>query len=242
MFRLRIVPPEEPRMPIRHADLELPPDNQLIWRHMNIEKLLALLQTERLFFAPLRLMKDPFEGHFPPSLRAWVLEQIGDQLLRKNLTEEDLYKHEREIQYVSCWHVNSDDSAAMWSLYSGTAGVAIRSTVGRLWDCLAVRPEAVTIGMVRYLDFAQFVPDPLQPVRITHIKRRSFEHERELRASICAPAIVDGLHFPVDCRKLILDIVVSPEAQDWITLVLRNVVQTYGFSIDVKKSDLYTLA
>jgi len=37
----------------------------------------------------------------------------------------------RDELYVSCWHSNQHESAAMWALYSRTSGIAIRTTAGR---------------------------------------------------------------------------------------------------------------
>jgi len=227
------------------AQLEKPPHDQLIWRFMTLEKLLDLLQSQRLFFAPLRSMKDPFEGHMPRENRAWLLEQIGDQLVGSGFAEGDIYKFLREIQFINCWHASTDESAAMWSLYSGC--VAIRTQFDTLQDCLAATNLPITLGMVRYLDFSQLGTAPKPPsVRITHLKRRSFEHEKELRASICCPHRVhneplSGLPVPIDCKKLIRDVVVDPEAPSWISSVVQDVVKKYGFSFEVKRSDLYTL-
>jgi hypothetical protein len=88
----------------------------------------------------------------------------------------------RNTFYVSCWHMNKDESAAMWKLYlSGGDGIAIRSTVGRFKKSISEAPEKVTIGKVKY--------KTISPGQVTNQneesvldKRTSFAHEDELRA------------------------------------------------------------
>jgi hypothetical protein len=175
-------------------------------------------------------------------VRAKALEQIGSELQRKGLTEADLYRYAREVLFVNCWHVNSGDSAAMWSLYSGSAGVAVRSTVGRPRHALDGCAEVVTFGMVRYIDFQTYSAESLPEIRLSHLKRKSFEHERELRASISRHETCDGIRIPVDCNSVILDILVCPKSPDWLVAVVQDVVLKYGGATEVRKSDLYCLA
>ena len=61
---------------------------------------------------------------------------------------KDLVKHVG----VSCWHMSTCESAAMWSLYSKTnEGIAIRSTVGRLLEQVDRNTNVyIKIGKVIY--------------------------------------------------------------------------------------------
>ena len=92
--------------------------------------------------------------------------------------------------FLSSWHVNDGESAAMWDLFShGTEpGVAIESTVGLLREQIDAGSgdTEVFLGAVEYLDYARTWGAFRAFNRVFH-KRRSFEHERELRAVIVRP-------------------------------------------------------
>ncbi len=76
--------------------------------------------------------------------------------------------------------MNEHESAAMWKLYAQTnEAVAIQSTYQKLASCL---PENVFVGVVHYIDYeTQWLPEGNAMWPFVH-KRKSFEHERELRA------------------------------------------------------------
>ena len=87
-------------------------------------------------------------------------------------------------------------------------------------------------------------------------KRREFEHERELRA-VAIPYYKSevermtvgsrlpsahertGIRLPVDVARLVDTIHVAPTAPDWSTAVVEAVVKRFGYSIPVRKSQLY---
>src|SRR5262249_48555403 len=123
-----------------------------LWRYMSLEKLLAGLQTSSLYFPRLGSFKDPYEGSIPIAWQSPVydLSQLPDlisgdeqfpewQEMRLNFSEGDHLKDKklRDELYVSCWHNDPAESAAMWSLYSTKeSGIAIKTTSDRLSDAL----------------------------------------------------------------------------------------------------------
>jgi hypothetical protein len=150
----------------------------------------------------------------------------------------------RRSVFVSCWHDNEHESAAMWDLYvKGGAGIAIRSSVARLKACFAGATEhRVWIGNVRYFDYSTetfYSAAPgLTPVMF---KRKSFAHESEVRAIFDAwhvgdrykvgagrgDYIEDGIDIPSDLDTLIERIVVAPQAADWFKGLVRVVREDY---------------
>ena len=71
----------------------------------------------------------------------------------------------------------------MWDIYLGgePQGIAIRSTYRRLSESITDERK-VYIGTVSYIDFnAEVIPDGNGFYPYVH-KRKSFEHEREIRA------------------------------------------------------------
>jgi hypothetical protein len=228
-------------MAILDSPLELPAPEAMIWRYMSLEKLLALLQTSQLVFPALRTLRDPYEGTLPASAAQLVDDQVGEGMSRQGLTMADLTQLVREAVFVSCWHVNEGDSAAMWSLYSGTAGVAIRSTIGRLKQCLNALPINSLLGLVKYVDFDSYQAVSLGDLRVSHLKRKSFEHERELRAVVNSREREDVVCIPVCCSTLVTDVIVSPESPNWFVKVVERVVEKYEYGFPVRQSMLYTL-
>lgn len=109
--------------------------NEMLWRYMNIEKFLHLLQTESIYFSKVSNFNDPFEG---------VVGKATRQLSKKNMSPKiqesikDLYNKYEEIaknSYVSCWHVNNFENLAMWNIYSDLkSGIAIQTNLQKIFD------------------------------------------------------------------------------------------------------------
>jgi hypothetical protein len=86
----------------------------------------------------------------------------------------------RQWTFINCWHMNENESDAMWRIYARTSdAVAIQSTFARLQRVLSDR---AFIGVVKYVDYdTEWMPEGNTLYPFVH-KRKSFEHERELRA------------------------------------------------------------
>jgi hypothetical protein len=147
--------------------------------------------------------------------------------------------------------MNDLESAAMWGLYLKTdEGIAIRSTLGRLRDCLKQAPQTVHIGTVQYINYdTKWMRDSDTLSPFLH-KRRSFEHERELRAVVQTYPIkggkIDfdveqsglGLNVPVDLNVLVAGVYVSPRAQHWFHDLVTSVMAKYQLSVTPVQSQL----
>lgn len=150
-------------------NLEIP-----IWRYMNFAKFVAMLEYGGLFFSRVDELEDPFEATIPDSSYQQLAANMPEYLM--------LHSDQRAYLTVNCWHMNEYESAAMWKLYSDSDDViAIRSTYSRLRRNLA---NGVFVGIVNYIDYIHEKFNELQFLEAVIHKRRSFEHERELRAII----------------------------------------------------------
>jgi len=81
-------------------------------------------------------------------------------------------------------------------------------------------------------------------------KRKSFEHEREVRALVVkAPVgenmldfgretMIDGLQIKVDVEKLIEKIYIAPSSPGWFADVVRSLIRKYGYQFEVVQSQL----
>ena len=184
--------------------MKLPHDDALVWRYMDVAKLLSLLDSQSLFFPSLPHLDDPFEGYLPlPTLEEYREHKIYEEAYADVKPEDvnDLYeldkssaKESRHQIFVNCWHANEHESAAMWSLYLSQAeGVAVQSTVGRLKACFDATDKTILIGNIEYIDYAETgVPNNVFCRAI--LKRKSFEHEREIRAVYHDKEIADLMY------------------------------------------------
>lgn len=168
----------------------------------------------------------------------------------------------REWTYVNSWHMNERESAAMWKLYARTnEAVAIQSTYARLRACLPSevkvgqpadelpedwtwRESLVFLGEVQYIDYAS-EPIPFGSALYPFVyKRKSFEHEREVRAVIQAQApkgarnLELGHPVPVTLGNLIDSVYVAPTAPTWFLSVVEAVTRKYGLAHKVVRSSL----
>jgi hypothetical protein len=247
-----------------HTLLSTPPDDAELWRYLDLSHFLWLLSQQALYFANVKeFSDDAWEGAFPAgteeALRRMYWEGMGGDPapaganIPKEQTEPamiQIFKRaliSQQATYgVNCWHKNKVESVAMWKLYTqGKDGVAIQTTVGHLKACLLHEPRLIYIANVKYGHDAQdpISDDPLIPI-IT--KRRSFEHESEVRLILerrnqKAFAPLTGETVAVDVRNLINRIVASPNYPGWAMASLQERVTAAGLEVVVEKSDLLKL-
>jgi hypothetical protein len=239
-------------------------DSGAVWRYMDFAKFTAMLQQRGLYLSRADRFDDRFEGatglaarqtnwdehylgHFrklivtPPAgypVPEYTAEQIEAEANRL-LKSTKLVALEPRKLLVSCWHGNETEAEALWRLYSpqGTAGVAIKSTAGKLWDACA-RYDGAIVGRVHYVDFRRSFAS-IQNERIFQ-KRSSLSHEQEVR--IVLPnerqLPVDGKILTCDLEKLVSEVVISPFAPSWFLKVISDVLSRYGYSLDLKQSEL----
>jgi hypothetical protein len=238
-----------------------PDDQAWVWRFMDLSKLISIIATETLPFVRLDKFQDPYEG-FPPlgnrisesDLLDLPAEQRAKMVADLNRNTWNLAEKARQIIFVNCWSVNEHESAAMWKLYvSGSEGVAIRSNCGRLKNALSNALQAIDIAEVKYIDYrvAGVRSAPMDMLALSMHKRKSFEHERELRVvhwdSTEAMDIIRNerrtnskklIPIQVDRDALIERIFVSPTSPTWFKDLVDSVMSKYGVNKQVHRSSL----
>ena len=169
-----------------------PSDETTVWQYMDFAKLISMLDRGELFFVRIDKVDDPYEGTVPefnlrermPTSRAQYPD-ITEERHQKAFDDIDnhvaeLIRHGKVL--INCWHMNEFESAAMWDLYA-KSGIAIKTTFKRLKDSLDKgTPELIKFGLVGYTDFKS---EWMAEDNLYHrffLKRKSFEHEKELRA------------------------------------------------------------
>jgi hypothetical protein len=243
-----------------HPSFTIPTNSDIkVWRYMDIAKYLGMLQQRALFFTRATMLGDPFEGSSTKPMvaaREYVLQhRATDPALARfkgipaaAIDTGHIFKTLVNSYLVNCWHMNEHESAAMWNLYSkSNESVCIQSTYRKLRSCL---PACVMIGEIKYIDYnVEMFPIDISFNFIVH-KRKSFEHERELRAVFwemdssteangykvkVQPA---GLWVETDLSKLIEAVYVNPEAQPWLASVIAEVTAKYELPVRASQSAL----
>jgi hypothetical protein len=257
-----------------------PPLKSKTWRYMDFTKFVSTLSENALYFRRMDLLDDAFEGSLPKAFRSKKSVKTKSFLKKiypenhdehfKNLRNAEktidhfsskLNKAKRKFVFINSWHMNEDESAAMWRLYlKSTEGVAFQSTFQRLSDSF-IQKEDIGFGLIKYVDNYNKDTKDFSDINFYlrsfpyMFKRKCFEHEKELRAIILtAPeteqakqqffskfgikGMPEGLPKEVDLYTLIEKIYVSPTAEKWFEKLVRSVVEKYGFNIEVTKSSL----
>jgi hypothetical protein len=224
------------------------PTKDTVWRYVNLAKLIQMMQSGALWFCRTDLLGDPFEGSLPSGnveARRQSFETSGKPEGHQMIARAN--QGTRKQTYVNCWHINEHESAAMWSQYATTdQGIVIRSTVERLFKA-ASREHSwgyFTMGQVKYLDYA----DQHRLLGIhTMYKRKSFEHERELRLLLITAAYQpgtepEGIPIAFDLEMVIEEIRVSPASPLWFRDVVQGTVDRFAecskVKVTVQKSDM----
>ncbi len=228
----------------------IPPDNEeiKIWKYMDLTKLLSILETHCLWFSNVTALEDPLEG-FLNRATVKALRNIPKDLpileyTKKQMTVEanlKVMKEARDFLNVCSWHMSDYESAAMWQLYlKNNDGIAIQSTFKRLRDSIIDPDIEVNIGVIKYVD------EDTEIINWTNIfdyalhKRKSFEHEKELRAVVLSRVDNSGGEVQVDLAKLIERIFIAPNASNWTFELIKKIIKRYGLKEDLlEQSKLY---
>jgi hypothetical protein len=149
---------------------------------------------------------------------------------------------------VNCWHVNEYESEAMWRIYSESSkGIALQTNLDLLKTALSqeLNDKLIQIGMIKYLDFfdeniplKEYVVDGhLAPL----LKRKSFEHEKELRLFIVPNITPENVNtfkpkpilVPIKPKTLIRKIIVSPYSKEPYYSSVCTICKKYGLSTEI---------
>ena len=117
----------------------------VLWRYMDLTKVLAILEDQALHFASADRLGDPFEGSLsvpmtlPPAYinDNGVIRPVSDQerqmFAQMAPSASKLTEAQRRWTYVSCWNHSEIELDALWGRYvRSDAGIAIRSSFRRL--------------------------------------------------------------------------------------------------------------
>lgn len=123
---------------------------------------------------------------------------------------------------VNCWHKSEYESEAMWKLYSASGqGIAIESTIGQLKDSIT-NEESLKIESIWYFE-NESKKEQDKAYDTIFMKRKAFEHEKELRASILLKEKGKGIFVECNLDRLINRIHVSPLVEPYFKDIVNMI-------------------
>ena len=242
-----------------------------IWRYLDLEKFKSLLETQSLFFCRADKFSDPFEGSLPKmeaenrKKEMWKISEFpGYNFGLKQIVENISGLQEDHINFkrttiVNCWHINKNESDAMWRLYlKDNEGVAIQSTTERIYKTIKYIPEVIGLSKVRYLDYEKDIW--YHPVDYPNLgynfyspivhKRIEFIHENEFRLFCKINEAIDnpsywetqpnekGKYIMVNLNTLIEKIYMPPTIDNATSLKIERISKDSGYNFKFCRSKL----
>lgn len=227
-----------------------------LWRYMPLIGLVDLLQTGELRLPRADSFSDKKEGlvGLEAMLSTMPPELHGPAKLA-------LAKQNRDC-FVSCWHLSSSESLAMWKIYGvHNFSVAVVSNAGKVMRvCSDYFQDLTCTGMAGEVIYENYITDGTVNVQTVGLpfgyrelpvpssimtlfmKAKPFSYEQEWRVVMQKrnhdrPALRIAVG---DLEKFIESIYVSPEAPDWMVQSIQTlVVKQFGLSkIGVTRSPL----
>lgn len=230
---------------------------------MNLGKLLSTVQRAALYFRRLDGFEDQYEGiftqpmheninlitlksliHLPQEEIQRDFQQLRDMLLQQLLDAKD----SRKKFYINCWHLNEEESSAMWKLYTAQSeSIAICTTFEKLSNIL---PKEIFLGKVRYIDYRKDYIGLDNALWQSINKRKSFQHENEVRAVLYTwpdtftkhewieRADEKGFYIKCNINNAIDRVYVSPSSDPEFRNVVAKVLRMYGINAPVVQSEV----
>lgn len=229
----------------KSSGVKLAVHNATVWRYMSIPKFLDLIMQQRLRFSPSAQFEDRFEFSLSDSVREWFLADGHSEEELQGF--EKSYRLFRESTYVNCWSMSPHENYALWKIYVGGEGVAIKSTVSKVRDAMQGTSRNVYDGKVRYssyerklLSLDQMVMTKLPVYRYEEEYRLffvestpSFDTSKGLFENLTKLSEVTS-YVEVDLEEMIDQIVISPLGAPWLREIVEEVVKTYASKLASK--------
>jgi hypothetical protein len=213
----------------------------LLYRYMSLSQLVALVETGTAYLTRIVEWDDTWEA---PLLT--LPTQLAGEAVKMPLWTA------REILCGQCWSL-ARESDALWRIYSTSCeGVRIGTTVDQITDVADI--EHGLLAPVLYFDDLAAAGadlrsrrDYLQPFANALLKRRAFEHEREVRLVTLddeqcvapGPRGRKRIYYAVNPASFLKSITVDPRSADWYLEAVQTYCFRAGLSIVPKRSSLY---
>lgn len=241
---------------------EVPTMETKLWRYMDFTKYMSMLSSAGIYFSRSDCFEDLFEGakgikKLKNKYDLKYLEFFKEMIKTPpegytcQLSDEEIQQHAQLLlqtlevvgneaktsTFINCWHESPHESEAMWRLYSSFLpnAIAIQTTYKRLYESLGCETD-IKIGRIKYIDLNN---NYASVNNAFWRKRKSFEHEKEVRALIVNDECKDtGKIIPCEIGILIEAIFISPQAPEWFANLVNDVNEKYSVNIKISRSEL----
>jgi hypothetical protein len=230
-------------------------DDEVLWKYMDLPKYLSLLSSSSIWLARSDTFKDKREGIFHHAMKKNIemyyyemskSPDFHNDLAVKNVSEFQEYLSSNT--FISCWHKSLKENMVMWEIYGETENsVSIKTTALKLKDsfCIeSVYKEALEVALDEVIyensDVAA-VPNEKKCRQPFFLKREHFAFENEVRLYFrsrmhhSVSSAPYGYKVQVDLDKLIDEIYVHPDADDWFFEAVKDLTKKYGINKKVQK-------
>lgn len=238
-------------------------ENLVVSKYVDIIKFISILQQESLFFCRVDKLEDRFEGTSPKANEDFFKEfyksiqniintkekDIDAEVEKQLLWRKEIEEKFKKIACVCCWNKFSDESYAMWKIYSDmNKGIMIKSDIERLKMSFLKTPENIQLSDVRYTN-REIMIEPTNlnsPIIHKHIAY-SFENEIRLIHQVNHNDFTynweneknqNGENLKVDLNILIDEIILSPYSSDWFLEMVTDLLEKYNLNKKVRFSTL----
>jgi hypothetical protein len=224
-----------------------------IWRYMDLSKFLSMIDTNSLYFTRADKFDDPYEGTTNLLTKITRREKFQNIDETTHLVIDQLPLFQRKFTAINCWHASSYESAAMWGLYLKSGeGIAIQTTYKNLCDSFNPEESDIYVGKGKYVDFETEGLDDSGANTFMY-KRKSFEHEKEIRALYrnlpigengwtnleSKPLFDHGIKINVDLNRLIDKVYIAPTSPSYLKELVVSLLKKYRIDKEVIQSNLY---
>jgi len=216
-------------------------DNTKIYRYIDLSQFLSFIETKKTFLTKVSDWPDPWEL---PSNQI-PIQRDGGKL------EYPLHSHMDDM-YGQCWTLEGY-SDALWRIYSQqNEGIMLQTSVKKF-----KLMEKIKFGMVAPVIYFDDLLKTLNDIKEINwpqnffiegfLKRKAFEHEKEVRILTSNDKMCIGTRIK-SCKRIeidlnpidfIEDVIIDPRASDWYVSTIKNYCKRAGFKFIPEKSDLY---
>lgn len=202
-----------------HKYLKQPENSrQKLWRYLEYERLLQIINDGFLYFAHIANVKDKLEGLLPDKTKDELFRteysKYGEAITANSSVED--YEKKKDSFYVNCWHMNDHESYLMWKVY-GSRGCAIQTNYERLVASFEGKSPDIYGCVIGYIDYERDRIPIGNIFRSVAYKDLPYTDEKEFRLLYWKPDMIDqdipvgekGLKVEIDVNMLINNIYIN---------------------------------
>ena len=240
-------------MYIDHPHFPSLPEDLIIWRYMDFEKFLNLINQQALYFCRVDKLGDGYEGIVQPAIIERWKKEFQDEFDAKGISDDSFIKSIgednllwRTCTMVNCWTMEQNESVAMWKMYAkNNLGIAIKTNFRNLKNAFNQIEEEILISQVKYTKYDDISMSHKNFLFPMINKNLYYQFEKEVRCFILAVQKIDGVSQPLyergvlistSLNTLIESIYLAPNAPEAYEKVINHILTDAGLEVPIVRS------